>query len=99
LLKAANDNVNVLRTPAPWATFEGFGDNSLNFLIRFWVPFDIGVTVTSEIAMSIYNALGDAGIQIPFPQQDIYIKSLPDDYKDITEQKINIPGFDKKDTE
>ncbi len=99
LLKATHDNVNVLKTPAPWATFEGFGDNSLNFLIRFWVPFDIGVTVTSEIAMSIYNALGDAGIQIPFPQQDIYIKSLPDDYKDITEQKINIPGFDKKDTE
>lgn len=96
LLKAANDNVNVLKTPAPWATFEGFGDSSLNFLIRFWVPFDIGATVTSNIAMSIYNALGEAGIQIPFPQQDLYIKSIPDDYKDITEQKINIPGFDSK---
>jgi len=97
LLKVAGDHVNVLDTPAPWATFEGFGDSSLNFKIRFWVPFDIGVTVKSQIAMSIYDALEEAGIQIPFPQQDIYIKSIEKNFKDVTEQKFNTPGFDKND--
>lgn len=95
LLKAANDHINVLETPAPWATFEGFGDSSLNFKIRFWVPFDIGLTSKSDIAISIYDALEEAGINIPFPQQDIYIKSIDKDYKDVTEQKFNTPGFEK----
>ena len=95
LLKTANEHTNVLETPAPWATFEGFGDSSLNFKIRFWVPFDIGMTTRSQVAMSIYDALADAGINIPFPQQDVYIKSIDKDYKDVTEQKFNTPGFKK----
>jgi len=50
----------------------------------------------SQVAMSIYDALEKAGINIPFPQQDIYIKSIEKDYTDVTEQNINTPGFDKK---
>jgi small-conductance mechanosensitive channel len=76
LLKIAGENVNVLKNPAPWATFEGFGESSLDFKIRFWVAFDIGMTVKSEVAMSIYDALEEAGIKIPFPQQDLYIKEF-----------------------
>ncbi len=87
LSKAAGDHVNVLESPAPWATFEGFGDSSLDFKIRFWVPFDIGVTVKSQVAMSIYDALEEAGINIPFPQQDIYIKAIEDSSLDISKQK------------
>jgi len=96
LLGAANDHVNVLDTPAPWATFDGFGESSLDFKIRFWAPLDIGMTTMSQVAMSIYDALEKAGINIPFPQQDIYIKSIEKDYTDVTEQNINTPGFDKK---
>ncbi len=99
LTKVTGEHVSVLETPSPWATFEGFGDSSLNFKIRFWVPFDIGVTVKSQVATSSYAALEGAGIQIPFPQQDVYIKSIDKDYRDVTEQKFNTPGFDKKDTE
>jgi len=96
LLGAANDHVNVLDTPAPWATFDGFGESSLDFKIRFWAPLDIGMTTMSQVAMSIYDALEKAGINIPFPQQDVYIKSIEKDYTDVTEQKFNTPGFDKK---
>ena len=95
LLKAASEHVNVLETPSPWATFEGFGESSLNFKIRFWVPFDIGLSTKSQVAMSIYDALEEAGIKIPFPQRDLYIKSIDKDYKDVTEQDIKMPGFKK----
>ncbi len=87
LAKAAGDHINVLESPAPWATFEGFGDSSLDFKIRFWVPFDIDVTVKSQVAMSIYDALEEAGISIPFPQQDIYIKALEDSSLIVPKQK------------
>jgi small-conductance mechanosensitive channel len=76
LFKVASENENVVPFPKPWPLFEGFGDSSLNFSIRFWVNFDQGMTVQSQVAMAIYDALADAGIQIPFPQQDLHVKSM-----------------------
>jgi small-conductance mechanosensitive channel len=99
LSKVAGDHVNVLESPAPWATFEGFGDSSLDFKIRFWVPFDIGVTVKSQVAMSIYDALAEAGINIPFPQQDIYIKAVEDNSLDISKQKRTTSKKEKPKTD
>ncbi|MCD4665484.1 MAG: mechanosensitive ion channel [Bacteroidales bacterium] len=89
--KIATDHPAVLKNPKPWATFEGFGESSLNFKVRFWVSFDIGMTVKSEVAMGIYDALQEAGIQIPFPQQDLHIKSF-----DPTVQKTVFPGVKKE---
>ncbi|OQX78789.1 MAG: hypothetical protein B6D61_04710 [Bacteroidetes bacterium 4484_249] len=93
--KIATDHPAVLKNPKPWATFEGFGESSLNFKVRFWVSFDIGLTVKSEVAMGIYDALQEAGIEIPFPQQDLHIKSF-----DPTIQKTvfpKVPGKKKED--
>lgn len=76
----------VLINPKPWPLFVGFGESSLDFRVLFWVSFDRGMTVQSEVAMAIYDALGDAGIQIPFPQTDLHVKSF-----DPTIQKTIIP--------
>lgn len=90
----ATDHPSVIKNPGVWATFEGFGESSLNFKVRFWVSFDIGLTVKSEVAMSIYDAFEEAGIRIPFPQQDLHIKSF-----DPTVQKTIFPGVKKKNDE
>jgi len=92
--KVAADHPSVMKNPGVWATFEGFGESSLNFKIRFWVSFDIGLTVKSEVAMSIYDAFEEAGISIPFPQQDLHIKSF-----DPSVQKTIFPGVKKEDGE
>jgi len=73
----ANKHPEVQKTPAPWALFDGFGDSSLNFRIRIWTSVDTGLNTKSEVTVGIYNALKEAKIEIPFPQRDIYIKSLP----------------------
>ena len=83
---------SVIKNPGPWATFEGFGESSLNFKVRFWVSLDIGLTVKSEVAMSIYDAFEEAGIKIPFPQQDLHIKSF-----DPSVQETIFPGAKRKD--
>ncbi len=85
-MKVASENENVLPFPKPWPLFEGFGDSSLKFQIRFWVNFDQGMTVKSQVAMNIYDALAEAGIQIPFPQTDLHVKSF-----DPTIQKTVFP--------
>jgi small-conductance mechanosensitive channel len=63
--------------PAPSAWFTGFGDSSINFKLVFWYPsFDGGLTVQSDVALAVDVALKEAGITIPFPQQDVYIKEI-----------------------
>jgi len=89
--KVAEGHPNVLQVPAPWALFDGFGDSSLNFRIRIWTAMDVGMTTKSDVAMGIYDALAEAGIEIPFPQQDLHVKSF-----DPTVQEIIFPGRKKK---
>ena len=73
LLKVAHDLPFVLEDPAPLATFEGFGDNSLSFVLRAYLAnFDNWVINKTEIYMAIDKAFREAGITIAFPQRDIH---------------------------
>lgn len=87
IARVAGEHPEVLDFPKPWPLFDGFGDSSLKFRVLFWVDFDRRLSVTSEVAMNIYDALEEAGIHIPFPQQDLHIKSF-----DPTVQEIVFPG-------
>jgi small-conductance mechanosensitive channel len=90
LFKVADDHPEVLDFPKPWPLFDGFGDSALNFRVLFWVDFDRGLTVTSEVAVNIYDALEEAGIKIPYTQQDLHIKSF-----DPTVQEVILPWTKK----
>ncbi len=79
LLDAANKHESVLTEPAPMAYFIGFGDSSLNFELHFWVMQDSNwIRVRSEIAMSVMKCLDEAGIEIPFPQRDLHLRTVPE---------------------
>lgn len=64
-------------TPAPQALFRGFGDSSLDFELRVWTSefATRPTTLTSEINFRIFAAFEEHGIQIPFPQRDLHLKS------------------------
>jgi potassium efflux system protein len=61
--------------------FEEMADSSLNFELFVWVR-DIYARrpkgTKNKFLRLIYKALNDANIEIPFPQQDLYIKELPE---------------------
>ncbi len=67
---------NVLDTPAPSVLFLGFGDSSLNFEVRAFVD-DLGKRLTTlhELHVAINANFAEAGIEIPFPQRDLHIRS------------------------
>jgi potassium efflux system protein len=69
----------ALKTPAPFVRFRGFGDSSLDFRVYAWVDYDEGLTQTSAILSEIYDALAEAGIEIPFPQRDLHLRSVSDE--------------------
>ena len=67
----------VLDRPAPVCHLRGFGDSALNMELRVWIqdPQNGVANVTNQILLRIWDAFQEAGIGIPFPQQDVYIKS------------------------
>jgi potassium-dependent mechanosensitive channel len=78
LMAVAKAHPRVLTEPAPYALFEGFGDSSLDFILRAWTGnFDLFLQTRSEIRLSVHDALDAAGIVIPFPQRDVHIVSEP----------------------
>ena len=97
LIDSAKKHNKVMNEPPPAAWFTGFGDNSINFKLVFWHPeFDGSLGVKSDVAVSVFKALEKEGITIPFPQQDVYIKQLPDS---VTEEKVKPADTPPKDNE
>jgi MscS family membrane protein len=70
---------SVCRDPEPRVRMRGFGDSSLDFELLCWVnhPSERGV-VSHELYMEVYKALGREGIEIPFPQRDLWVRQVPD---------------------
>ena len=61
--------------------FDGFGDNSVNLLIVLYSTVETHYTFASQVMEAVYNAFAKNGIEIPFPQHDIYIKTMPEQKK------------------
>ena len=73
--KIAAEHTGVRKKPEPKAYFIDFGDSSLNFRLLAWAHLDIRLGVESEINVLINKRLAEAGIEIPFPQTDLHIRS------------------------
>ncbi|RYH03286.1 DUF3772 domain-containing protein [Salipiger sp. IMCC34102] len=76
LLEVADDNPMVIADPAPQALFMAFGASSLDFELRV-ILRDVNwkVIVIDEMNSLIERRLDAAGIEVPFPQTDIWIRS------------------------
>jgi small-conductance mechanosensitive channel len=75
LEKVASEHDTVCKEPTPRVRMRGFGDSSLDFELLCWVsqPAERG-KVSHELYMIIYKALNEAGIEIPFPQRDLWVR-------------------------
>jgi potassium-dependent mechanosensitive channel len=77
LREAAGRHELVLTKPEPMAYFTGFGDSALNFELHFWVMQENnGLQITSEVALCAMEMFDDSGIEIPFPQRDLHLRSV-----------------------
>jgi potassium efflux system protein len=77
LLGVARAHPLVRSHPEPMALFLGFGDSALQFELRAWTgQFDLWLRTRSELAVALYTALGDAGIEIPFPQREVRLRQM-----------------------
>lgn len=76
LLEAANSHPEVLLQPQPQVWFQGFGDSSLNFDLLVWTGDPKKqFKVKSDLNYRIEASLRRHGIEVPFPQRDLHVRS------------------------
>lgn len=77
LLEVAQKEPLVSKYRQPVVRFIAYGDSSINFELLIWI--DVRQTprrqVRSALYFAIFEELKKAGIEIPFPQRDIHIRS------------------------
>jgi small-conductance mechanosensitive channel len=76
LVEVAQGHPDVFREPEPTALFSQFGESSLEFQLRAWTGQDRFLSVASELRIAVNRALKEAGIEIPFPQRDLHLRSV-----------------------
>ena len=78
LLKCAEENPLIVRFPEPFVSWEGFGPSSLDFDLRcFLADIGKGLQARTELRYAIFKAFKENGIEFPYPQQDIHVRSWP----------------------
>ena len=79
MLQAARETPRVLSDPEPSVWMTAFGDNAVEYDILCWiVDAEQGIgNVRSAVLNRLWDLFKDNGVEIPFPQHDIHVKSWP----------------------
>lgn len=77
IIMDALNQEGIIDEPAKRVLFQNFGDNAIEFRVLFWVA-DIStwVNLRSMVMELIYKRFNEEGIEIPFPQRDLHIKTV-----------------------
>ena len=77
LYQAVDETERVLKRPKPRVNLMEFGDNSVNFEVRFWISDpEAGIAnIRSDVYMRLWQLFKENDIEIPFPQHDLHLRS------------------------
>lgn len=73
ILNVINENEFVMKEPAPQVVVTSLGDSAINLSVRATTSNEHFWAMNEELIIESKIALDKAGIEIPFPQQDIHI--------------------------
>ena len=77
LKRIAAEHPVVLEDPAPMIVFEAFGDSTLNFSMRCYLPdVDRRLNTVHDLHCAIHREFKRAGIELAYPQRDLHIRSV-----------------------
>ena len=76
-IEAAAATSRIQTNPEPKCLLKGFGDSSVNLELRVWIddPSNGRSNVLSEVLLGVWDRFHEHGIEIPYPQQDLHLRS------------------------
>lgn len=79
LERIATSHGLVMKEPAPMVLFTAFGESSLEFAVNVWIEdLSNALRVVNDLHFMIYSEFKRAGIEIPYPQRDLHLRtSIP----------------------
>ena len=92
-IDAASDTKRVLKSKPPVCHIVGFGDSSVDYILRFWIsdPTDGLTNIRGNVYLALWDAFRENDISIPFPQREV--RMLSDDASE-TPQDGSLEGPD-----
>ncbi len=71
--EAAAKVERVLSTRPPVCHIVGFGDSSVDYILRFWIidPTDGLTNIRGNVYLALWDAFKENNISIPFPQREV----------------------------
>ena len=79
----AANHTEVVKQPAPRVRMRAFGTSSLDFELLAWIDRPVlRGRIRHDLLKGIYNAFIEHGIEIPFPQTDVHLRSTPENPDD-----------------
>src|SRR5262249_3582729 len=76
LVTVAQDNPDVLTTPAPTAELEEFGADSLEFKLYAFIDLNNGHGIGTDLRIAILDAFDEAGIKSPLPRTNVTLRNM-----------------------
>ncbi|MCO4848260.1 MAG: mechanosensitive ion channel [Yoonia sp.] len=75
-IAAAQSVDRVLTTRPTVCHIVGFGDSSVDYILRFWISDPTGglTNIRGNVFLALWDSFADNGISIPFPQREITVK-------------------------
>lgn len=91
-LDAARATPRVLDQPPPACLVTGFGDSSVDLEVGIWIrdPKNGTANVKSGVLLNVWDRFREHGIEIPFPQRDLHIKT-PGEFRVLARAPERLP--------
>ncbi|MGM0416983.1 MAG: mechanosensitive ion channel domain-containing protein [Thermodesulfobacteriota bacterium] len=99
LEEEAAKHPHAANSPPPSALFVGFGNSSLDFKLRIWLNnLDYCLSIFSEVGIAVYKRFAEEGVEIPFPQQDLHVRSMDEKVIESWRGKVEMHDSDTGET-
>lgn len=76
----------ALRNPTPSVFVNDLGESSVNITVRIWAPVSEWFGLKTRLLWNIKKTLEENGIEIPYPQRVLHIKSEPEKIQHVIEE-------------
>ena len=94
LLGIAARHADVLVEPGPEVIFSELGESSLNFELRIWTIQQVQTPhrLQSDLYFAIFETFRKEGIEMPFPQRDLHIRSIAEPFSPTLSPRAGSPS-------